>query len=181
MQGKEVDILKLEYLKYPNYNKEIKKLYTKSFPKNERFPFWILKHSMKKGKGVLQAIIYENNFIGMFYIVNCESSYYLMYLAIKEEYRNKKYGTKVLRDLHNKYGTIFLSVEKPSNEISKRRKKFYLRNNYYETNFYCNEKNVDYEVLCNNKNYIISDEIHKKRYDNMTDSKIVKFLINQIF
>lgn len=173
--------MNVKYIDYYNYKKEIKKLYYESFPKNERFPFWILKHSIKQGKSKLNAIVDENKFIGMNYIVNCDDSFYLMFFAIKKEFRNKNYGSKILKDLNLKYKTIFLSIEEPKEQLSERRKNFYLKNGFFETNKYCFEKGITYEILCNDKDYNITEKIHKKRYNNMTNSKIVKFCINILF
>ena len=173
--------MNLKYVDYLKYKRNIKNVYLEAFPKKERFPFWILKHSVKKGKSTLKAIMDDDRFIGMMYIVNCDDSFYLMFLAINEELRNKNYGTNVLRDLNAKYKTLFLSIEKPKNELSERRKNFYLRNGFLETKMYCRDAGVDYEILCNNKDYVITEEIHKKRYENMTDSKLVKFCIHRIF
>ena len=64
----------------------------------------------------------------MSYIVNCNDAYYLMYLAVEPDLRNKKYGSNILQDLKEKYKTIFLSIERPFDEISIKRKKFYLKN-----------------------------------------------------
>ena len=99
--------MNFEYISYPEYKKDIKNLYLKAFPKNERFPFWILKHSTKKGKATLNAILDKDKFIGMGYLVDCDDSFYLMYFAIDKELRNNNYGSKVLQDLNEKYGTIF--------------------------------------------------------------------------
>lgn len=96
-----------------------------SFPKNERFPFWILKHSIKDKKSFLYEILHDSKFIGMYYIVNCYASFYLMYFATDNIMRNKRYGSKVLEDLKTKYKTIFLSIEKPNDKVSLKRKKFY--------------------------------------------------------
>ena len=170
--------MNLKYITYPKYKKEIKHVYLEAFPKEERFPFWIIKHSIKKGKSTLNAIVDIDIFIGMTYIVNCDDSLYLMYFAIKDKYRNKNYGMQVLKDLIAKYETVFLSIEKPINDFSKRRKNFYLRNGFFETNKYCREAGVDYEILCSNKNYDINKAIHAKRYSNMTSSKIIKFCID---
>lgn len=40
--------MNLRYVDYPEYKRDIKNVYLESFPKNERFPFWILKQSLKK-------------------------------------------------------------------------------------------------------------------------------------
>ena len=154
--------MNFDYESYPKYKKEIKNLYLQAFPKEERFPFWILKHSRKKGKATLNAIIYRDRFIGMNYMVNCDDSFYLMYFAIDKELRNNNYGAKVLQDLNEKYDTIFLSIEKPKDELSKRRKHFYLRNGFCETQKYCTEAGVDFEILCNNQKYNILKKFIKK-------------------
>lgn len=173
--------MNIKYTSYPKYRTEIKKLYFEAFPKKERFPFWILKHSIKKGKSTLNAILDDDKFIGIEYIVDCDDSFYLMFFAVKKELRNINYGSTVLKELNKKYKTIFLSIEKPKDELSRRRKKFYLRNVFFETNKYCSEAEIDYEILCTNKDYDITEEIHKKRYNNMTNSKIVKFFISKVF
>lgn len=173
--------MSLNYVAYPKCKKEIKKLYVESFPKKERFPFWILRHSIKRGKAVLNAILDDNKFIGMEYIVNCDDAIYLMFFAINKDLRNRKYGSRVLRELSEKYKTIFLSIEEPIDELSKRRKEFYLKNGFFEINKYCLDGGINYEILCSNEDYNITDEVHKKRYNNMTDSKIIRFIINRTF
>ncbi len=59
---------------------EIEKLYLEAFPKDERFPFWILEECSKENNSDLYAVIDNDKFIGMCYIVNCVNAYYLMYL-----------------------------------------------------------------------------------------------------
>lgn len=54
----------------------------------------------------------------MCYIVNCDDAYYLMYLAVESELRNKNYGSKILKDLKQKYKTLFLSIDLAIDEIS---------------------------------------------------------------
>lgn len=60
--------MNIKYKNYIDYINEIKALYYKSFPKKERFLFWILKHSVKQDKSSLNAIVDDNKFIGMNYI-----------------------------------------------------------------------------------------------------------------
>ena len=173
--------MNIKYIVYPKYKEKIKSLYFEAFPKNERFPFWILKHSIKKGKSTLIAILDDDKFIGMEYIVNCDDSCYLMFFAINKELRNKNYGSKTLMDLKLKYKTIFLSIEKPCDEMSSRRKQFYIRNGFYETNKFYEDNGVIFEVLCTNQDYIITEEVLKIRYDNMTNSRLIKYIIGKRF
>lgn len=87
---------------YCNNKSQIKEIYEKSFPKEERFPFWILVQCAKENNVHLYAILNEDNpneVIGMYFTVEYDNIQYLMYLAIDEAYRNKEYGSKVLKDL----------------------------------------------------------------------------------
>ena len=170
------------YLKYVDYNKyinQIEELYLNSFPDNERFPFWILGECSKENNSDLYAIIDNDRFIGMCYIVNCCNVYYLMYLAVEPGLRNKNYGSQILMDLKEKYKTLFLSIDMPIDDISISRKNFYLRNGFYETNKFYEDTGVTYEVLCTNDEYEITDDIMKMRYTNMTNnSKLLEVISN---
>ena len=98
----------LKYIKNEEYKREIEKLYLESFPKEERFPFWILEECSKEDKSDLLAVLDNDKFIGMCYLVNCNEVYYLMYLAVAPELRNQNYGSKILTDLKEKYKALFL-------------------------------------------------------------------------
>lgn len=95
--------------------------------------------------------------------------------------RNKNYGSKILKDLKQKYKTLFLSIDLAIDEISIKRKNFYLRNGFYDTNKYYEDTGVLYEVLCTNKKYEITDVIMQKRYTNMTDDSELSNVISNIF
>lgn len=170
------------FFKYSNDMKFINKienLYLSSFPKEERFPFWLLEECSKESKSELSAIIDKNEFVGMCYIVDCDDAYYLMYLAVDPNLRNKNYGSKILSDLKEKYKTLFLSIDEPTNEISVRRKNFYLRNGFFDTNKFYEDTGVNYEILCTNDKFEISDENMRKRYSNMSiNPKILNVISN---
>ena len=179
--------MSLTYTNYfnSNYKRQIKQLYIKCFPKNERFPFWILKRCSKKNNIFFYAVSDNDELIGMVYIINCSEFIYLMYLAVDENKRGNGYGTEILKDLKKKYETIILSIEgqdkEEQNEKKKKRKEFYLKNGFYETNNFIEDNGVKYEVLCTNKNYHITTEKLKQRYIQMTESNIMKKIIRKIF
>lgn len=171
--------MNLFYINNSKYIDKIEKLYLNAFPKEERFPFWILKECSKENNSDLYAILDNKKFIGMCYIVNCGDYYYLMYLAVKSELRNKKYGSEILKDLKEKYKTLFLSIDMPIDEVSIRRKDFYLKNGFYDTNRYYEDTGVYYEVLCTNKECEITDKIMQRRYTNMTNkTKLFNVILN---
>ena len=163
------------------YKDKIKNLYIKAFPKEERFPFWILEECSKEKNSDLYAVSDNDIFIGMCYIVNCDNAYYLMYLAVQDELRNKNYGSKILKDLKEKYKNLFLSIDKPIDEISIKRKEFYLRNGFYDANIYYEDTGVWYEVLCTNNELEITHNIMQKKYTNMTSKKELLSVISNTF
>ena len=172
------------YLKYINNSKylnEIEELYLNSFPEDERFSFWILQECSKENNSDLYAIFDNDNMIGMCYIVNCKSAYYLMYLAVVPSLRNKNYGSMILRDLKEKYKLLFLSVDVPVDNISVRRKNFYLRNGFYDTNKFYEDTGINYEVLCTSNKYEINDNLMKMRYINMTNNPKLFEVISNTF
>ena len=172
------------YFKYINNSKyvnKIEELYLNSFPEDERFPFWILQECSKENNSDLYAILDNDKMIGMCYIVNCTNAYYLMYLAVVPSLRNKNYGSMILRDLKEKYKVLFLSVDVPVDNISVRRKNFYLRNGFYDTNKFYEDAGINYEVLCTSNEYEINDKLMKMRYINMTNNPKLFEVISNTF
>lgn len=162
--------MKLNYVDFSKYKDKVKSLYLESFSKEERFPFWILEECSKENNSDLLAILDNDKFVGMCYFVNCKNAYYLMYLAVAKELRNQNYGSMIIFDLKEKYKTIFLSIDDPIDSISTRRKNFYLRNGFYDTNKYYEDTGVNYEVLCTNKEYEITSDNMQMRYIKMTNN-----------
>lgn len=166
----------------------IKEIYETSFPKSEKFPFWVLKQCARENNVRLDAIIDHSTdkIIGMCFLISYDDIVYLMYVAIDKKYRNKGFGSLVLRDLILRQAdiSILLCIERPSAEkedIKARRKNFYLRNGFYETGCYIKDSGVEYEFLSSSKERIITEDDLKKRYSCMTRNPLMKFIIKNIF
>ena len=76
---------------------------------------------------------------------------------------------------------LFLSVDVPVDNISVRRKNFYLRNGFYDTNKFYEDTGINYEVLCTNNEYEINDKFMKMRYINMTNNHELFEVISNTF
>lgn len=167
---------------------QIKKIYETSFPKSEKFPFWVLKQCAKENNVRLDAIIDHatDKISGMQFLISYDDITYLMYMAIDNKCRNKGFGSLVLRDLilHQANTNILLCIERPSakkEDIKVRRKDFYLRNGFYETGCFIEDSGVEYEFLSSSKERVVTENDLKKRYSCMTRNQLMKFIIKNTF
>lgn len=182
----------MRYKSYSVYDSQgqsqIKEIYETSFPKSEKFPFWVLKQCAKENNVRLDSIIDHNTdkIIGMNFLISYDDIVYLMYVAIDKKYRNKGFGSLVLRDLILRQAdtSILLCIEKPSakkEDIKVRRKDFYLRNGFYETGCFIEDSGVEYEFLSSSKERVVTENDLKKRYSCMTRNPFMKFIIKNTF
>ncbi len=160
---------------------KIKKIYNTSFPKSEKFPFWILKKSLKSKNVNLYGILYNNKIIGMQYILHYNNEAYLMYFAIDEKYRNIGYGSILIKNITKRYHNVILSIERVVDKVSKRRKNFYIRNGFNETDKFTIQNNIHYEILCSNNNYNLTKDKLINLYSQMSKSKILRYIMNKRF
>lgn len=134
------------------FEKEIRKLYTSSFPFLERIQFRILKNIQKRKKGKFYPIVQEKKFIGFFFTVENKNCVYLFFFALEPSVRNQGLGGEALDRIvqHFQNKKIFLLTElvEEKHSIPYRRKHFYLRHGFQETHYYFKENYVWYEMLC---------------------------------
>ena len=163
--------------------REVKKLYENSFPKEERYPFNFLLKSSKRYNVYFWSIYDEENFIGLIYLIEYKNILFIGYFAINKIYHNSGYGSKVLKLLREKFKgyDIILYIEeidKNSENYSQRlkRKQFYKKNGFFETDLYLIERNVSYEIMSTNKNIIIEKDLFDEIY-SVALSPVIKFLI----
>lgn len=183
-------------MRYKNYSacdcqgqSLIKEIYETSFPKSEKFPFWVLKQCARENNVRLDSIIDHNTdtIVGMSFLISYDDIAYLMYVAIDKKYRNKGFGGLVLRDLILRQAdtTILLCIERPfankEDDIKTHRKDFYLRNGFCETGCFIEDSGVEYEFLSSSKERIITENDLKKRYSCMTRNPLIKFIIKNTF
>ena len=89
---------------------------------------------------------------------------FVFYLAIDKGTRGQGYGSKVLKSIKQKYRNyrIILCIEpvdKNSNNYEQRmkRKKFYLKNEFKDSNYTIKERNILYEMLYYNENVTLQE------------------------
>lgn len=149
----------------PEEIRKTKKLYYRSFPKNERRSFPELLENRLGGTEMF--CFYDNEtFVGMACLLNTPVTSHIIYLAINERLRGRGYGSKALELLHHsKSGRkIMVDIEVPdenSNNAEQRimRRKFYLKAGYKETSVKYVWREEKYEILS------FGGEISKEEYN----------------
>lgn len=108
-------------------------LYQVAFPESERFSDdQILLNLIDNNRFLHFNAIYEDEELaGLFMYWALEELYYVHFLAVYPEMRNRKIGKKVLDWIAENFKKpVFLEVDDPKDEICVRRINFYERNGY---------------------------------------------------
>lgn len=145
----------MEFIDAKKYKRQIKNLYKSAFPKEERAPLFLLFKKAEAGKALFYAVLEDNEFIGLVYIITTKKLAYIFFLAVEEENRSKGYGSKILESVKKMYPekTVILEIEDTEKEdaenISERLKRleFYERNGFVRLHHKVNEAGVDFELL----------------------------------
>ncbi len=150
---------------------EIKKLYSKAFPDNERKPFFLINKKIKEGKSEILAFFDNNVFVG--FAINLVFNEYVLvdYLAIDESKQGQGYGSNALDLIKERYKEkqIFLEVEERNaladNSIQRElRYKFYLKNGFVSCGFKINFFFSKLEVLSYQKVISYNEYIDFQKY-----------------
>ena len=117
---------------------EVRSLYLRSFPPEERIPFGNTMRTFGRG-GDLEIFTDDGEFVGFCYSFEYEGSVFLVYIATLPELRGRGYGARMLDEIRRiKAGKdVFLVLEgtdgSPEDAMRIRRKGFYLRNGCTDT------------------------------------------------
>ncbi len=120
-----MDFIKLENLN-SKYFKESWEIYNSSFPIDEKRDLNSQEKIFIKKNYAFCAILNENKIIGILSFWDLDNFLFIEHLAVKENQRNKGFGTKILKKfLVENNRTSILEVEKPNTAIDMKRIRFY--------------------------------------------------------
>lgn len=135
----------------------VKKLYNRAFPAEEKAPFWLMMKKTKKENVDFWGLYDKEKWIGLAYVIRYNDLAYLFYLAIDYSQRGKGYGTKVMKLLQEKYMNfrLFLALEtldKNADNYNERVKRhnFYKRAGLTELPYHLREAMVVYDIMGTN-------------------------------
>ena len=135
-------------------DKEVKRIYFDSFPKNERMPFFMMIAMSGLWNTDFLSFYDGDTLCGFIYLAKIGKTVFVMFLAVDKNLRSKGYGSQILNEIKNRYPDkkIVISIEPcdekaPDFEIRKRRKEFYLRNGYTETGYMMRLGGTNQEII----------------------------------
>lgn len=131
----------------------VNELYVRAFPENERRPLEQLLCD-RSGVGELTAFYEDNCFCGFAAFFNIEDITHIIYFAVEENKRDKGVGSKALAEIKKlKAGRRLIvdieaqRIDADNNAQREKRKQFYLRNGYFETDVRYSWRGENYEIL----------------------------------
>jgi len=108
-------------------------IYDSSFPEDEKRDIQTQRKLLSNNK--YKIILYDNKngeMVGFVALWMLGDIVFLEHLAIKKEFRGRGYGTKILKDIKQKFpGKVVLEVEPPKDETTIRRIKFYKKAGFH--------------------------------------------------
>jgi GNAT superfamily N-acetyltransferase len=133
----------------------LEEINTEAIPDNERTSLDDLFATGMDGNLEVLGVYEENRPVGFFVVRKYKNTRYLAYFAIKAECRSKGIGSKALALLINRYPNcqIVVEFEAPrkdakENDMTVRRRNFYLRNGFHETGCFTFYDGVEFEIAC---------------------------------
>lgn len=142
------------------YNKDIasfEKINKEAFPIPEYISITELFTFANQTNTDILGIYDRNTPVGFFVLVKNNTCGYVYFFAIDQSLRSQGYGSSAIKELIRRYPELQLILdfeeidEKAENNNQRiRRKQFYLRNGFTETNRYTLLKEDRFEVVCNN-------------------------------
>lgn len=170
---------KIEEFNIKNYQ-EFKRIYLDSFSKENRFSLINLLINVILKRASIYVVLIEKEVIAFIYSISNKNERFILYLAVKENYRDKGIGTYLLNWYlnNNKDNEVYLNIDEvdekyEDNIIRKKRLNFYLKNNFYITNYLSVNGSSKGNILANKKEFNI------EKY-KLFDKKIFRWYLCKI-
>lgn len=126
-----------------------------AIPENERNSLYDLFDTGEDGNLSVLGIYVRDIPAGFLAVRSYREIRYLAYLAVRKDLRSRGIGGQALRILIGRSPgrQVVVEFEAPdgsgaADDLRKRRKKFYLRNGFYETGWYTYYDGAEFEIAC---------------------------------
>lgn len=145
---------------------QLQALYESCFPDNEKKPWEFMLQKQQEQKMELLSVVEDDQVTALCFLAFHDQYVLLDYLAVHPAHRNQKLGSKIVKELLERYPDKKLVVEiedtyqiHPEQFDRIRRKKFYERCGLHAMNYRINLFGVDMQILCND---IITYEAYRQ-------------------
>ena len=137
--------------------KIVKNILKTSFTKEERMPFFMMRLLSKTPNTDFLAFYDQASLCAFVYMATYDDITLIIYLAVDELERSKGYGTKVLKLIEGMYPknkmVLFIDrcdVDAADKNDRLKRKQFYSRNGYQETDYFIDSTKEYQEIMIKN-------------------------------
>ena len=134
--------------------KEVKSIYMEAFPKRERKPFFVLKHSVKRGKARVFTASDENGLLGFAVAIPYQNMVMVDYLAVSSKIRSKGTGSRLMEEVCARFPDkkIVLLIERLNDAADNReqriaRRRFYLKNGFTSSDIFITGASGEMEIM----------------------------------
>ena len=142
-----------QYKNYPEIRKDVEPLFVSAFPIEERPDAKHYFASFDNPINKLFAFYEEGVFVGFTSVVEYKDICYIFFLAVKEEFRNQGYGSRILSEIKKMYQNYVLllcyeEVDEKYKDNAKRIKRagFYAKNGFISNNLKTDEFGVIFQT-----------------------------------
>lgn len=152
--------LRKEKVFFCKEKEKVKEIYFSSFVKKERMSF-ILMQVMSLLWNTDFYVYYEDKkVVGFIYSAHLLKQTFIMFFAVDEKLRSKGYGSKIIDDIANAHpnNKVIVSIEPCIDGTSNyyiccKRKEFYQRNGFNETDYYMKIAGIKQEIMIRNGSF----------------------------
>lgn len=129
-------------------------IYLEAFPKAERKPPFILKHSVKTGKAQILAAEEDGTLIGFVMVIPYLDMVMVDYLAVSGNIRSRGTGSQLIQEVSRRFADkkIVLLIEALDDQAENReqriaRRRFYLKNGFASSDIFIRGVSGTMEVM----------------------------------
>lgn len=156
--GDDLDMdLWVEKVRTSKRKQEIKEIYTSSFSKEDRMPFWMMIIMSYLWNTEFLAFYDADHLCGFIYMATIKKQTFIMFFAVDENCRSKGYGSRILNQIQSMYpkNKIIVTIEPCDDnaediELRLKRKRFYINNGYEEAGHFIKLGGKKQEIIIKN-------------------------------
>jgi len=150
---------------------QVKKIYFEAFPKHERKPFCVLRHSVKTGKAQIFTVSDQSVVIGFTVVIPYQDMVMVDYLAVSPKIRSKGTGSYIMQEICKRFSDrrILLLIERLDDQADNckqriARRKFYFKNGFSSSELFIKGASGEMEILNLDEKILPEEYLILQRY-----------------